>query len=123
MDILLFLMEKLKNINNMHFTLNGKNYLVKFQYETTSVGISTSAKIIKVPFEENSIPVGIGVAYCSLNDQFNKNTGRKLALARAISPLPRLLRAVIWEAYDAQIGLCKVTRRKRNQEQSEIITW
>src|SRR3970282_32818 len=46
-----------------------------------------------------------GVASCSLSDNFCKDTGRKIALARALSklrkqlPLPKTERAMIWKAY------------------------
>lgn len=41
----------------------------------------------------------IGNAFCSHNDQYNKNTGRKIALARAIKTAPRSVRKLIWDAY------------------------
>lgn len=44
-------------------------------------------------------PMWFGEAVCSLSDQFEKEKGRKVALARAIKPLPREVRACIWAGY------------------------
>lgn len=38
-------------------------------------------------------------AYCSENDQFNKATGRKVALKRAVQYLPKEERTKIWKEY------------------------
>ena len=42
-----------------------------------------------------------GVSDCSVSDNFNKETGRKLALSRALKAgnVPREARAAIWRAY------------------------
>lgn len=40
-----------------------------------------------------------GLAVCSKRDNFNKETGRKLALTRAIERLSREERAAIWSTY------------------------
>jgi hypothetical protein len=40
-----------------------------------------------------------GRAKCSKKDNFNKEAGRKLSLARAIAVLPRDDRGVIWSTY------------------------
>lgn len=40
-----------------------------------------------------------GSASCHPGDQFNKRIGRKLAMARALKPLPRNLRQQIWAEY------------------------
>jgi cell wall hydrolase len=40
-----------------------------------------------------------GAAFCHENDQFSKRVGRKLAMSRAIKPLPRSLRQQLWAAY------------------------
>jgi hypothetical protein len=40
-----------------------------------------------------------GVAKCCARDQFTKRTGRKIALERAIRPMPRDIRKEIWQAY------------------------
>jgi hypothetical protein len=44
--------------------------------------------------------VAHGYAICSHRDQFNKNTGRKLALSRALSDVfTREERQLFWDAY------------------------
>lgn len=40
-----------------------------------------------------------GVAYCNPVDNFCKERGRKLSLARAIGHMPRSTRTKIWETY------------------------
>jgi hypothetical protein len=42
---------------------------------------------------------GIGVAKCMEGDTFNKELGRKLALARAAVGFPREARKALWAAY------------------------
>lgn len=56
--------------------------------------------------------VAEGEAFCHVNDQFNKETGRKLALARALkeSELSQESRALIWQAYFSRLPEAK--RRK-----------
>lgn len=47
--------------------------------------------------------VWIGNAWCSLDDQFNKERGRKIALARALQHSPdRSWRRQVWDAYFAR---------------------
>jgi len=40
-----------------------------------------------------------GVAFCSINDRFDKARGRKLSLTRAIEGLDKDLRKEFWTAY------------------------
>lgn len=44
----------------------------------------------------------MGYAWCSPRDQFTKETGRKIALARAIAGFPRTSRTLIWKTYHAR---------------------
>jgi len=53
-------------------------------------------------YEENlPLPVGSGKAICHCTDQFCKETGRKISLARAMknANMTKNTRASIWEAY------------------------
>lgn len=45
-----------------------------------------------------------GVAFLHPDDQYNKATGRKVALAGAIGRLPREQRTLIWKAYGKYTG-------------------
>ena len=45
-----------------------------------------------------------GRAVCGKKDNFNKEAGRKLALARAIAMLPRNDRSLIWSAYFGRLN-------------------
>jgi hypothetical protein len=40
-----------------------------------------------------------GQAVCAKEDHFVKETGRKVALTKAVADLPRDVRAAIWQAY------------------------
>jgi hypothetical protein len=48
--------------------------------------------------------VANGYAYCKPKDQFNKDVGRKLSLAKAISKFDKSTRTAFWKAYEAEIG-------------------
>jgi len=39
------------------------------------------------------------IAYCHPKDQFNRSTGRKVCLAKAIRQLHKEIRTAIWEQY------------------------
>ena len=45
----------------------------------------------------------IGLAGCSWEDNFSRDTGRKVSLKRAIATLPKKDRTMIWEAYRIQM--------------------
>lgn len=51
-----------------------------------------------------SLMVGYGITYCSIKDNFNKKTGRKISLARAVSKLDKWTRKEIWDSYWKQVG-------------------
>ncbi len=56
--------------------------------------------------ENSKVPLLMGTAFCSVNDQFNKARGRKFALDRALRTgdvvIPRAERSKIWESYHAR---------------------
>jgi len=56
----------------------------------------TTCVIIELP---SGIVAGSGHADCSSKDNFNKQTGRKLAFARALKQFDRSERRVFWEKY------------------------
>lgn len=43
--------------------------------------------------------INMGISRCSVEDRFNKETGRKISLKNAIKDLPRQERIEIWNAY------------------------
>lgn len=53
-----------------------------------------------------------GRAYCSIDDQFNKGTGRTLALTRALKNalLPREDRVLIWNSYWKMVDPSRMTQ-------------
>jgi len=48
---------------------------------------------------ENDECIRDGSGYCGLNDRFNKVTGRKVALARALEGASKKFRTLIWNEY------------------------
>ena len=51
---------------------------------------------------ENDENLYLGYSYCNPLDQFNRVTGRKLALTRAIEEFPRHVRREIWNRYQGR---------------------
>lgn len=45
-----------------------------------------------------------GFAYAHPDDQFNKRTGRKISLARALENYSREFRTLVWQAYGKYTG-------------------
>jgi hypothetical protein len=50
-----------------------------------------------------TVPALHGRARASRADQFSRAVGRKLAFTRAIEPLPKDLRTMLWDAYWRQV--------------------
>ena len=49
--------------------------------------------------KENNVILSVGHSHCTINDTFCKETGRKIALTRAVCILPKEERKKIWMAY------------------------
>ena len=80
----------------MHLTVDGKEYVVSFQHDRT-LRITVCVVVEEKNVEEEPL---VGVATCSLRDNFNRAIGRKLSLARAIAEgFPRERRKAFWVAY------------------------
>lgn len=45
-----------------------------------------------------------GQAECSINDQFSRPVGRKIALTRAVAGFPKSERRRVWEAYFKRVA-------------------
>ena len=87
---------------------DGKRWKVYFEYDYNYVFDTFRGEIItrrtKVVIEvvvENAenIPVSWGAAFCSPDDLFVKETGRKIALNHALGRFPRETRTIVWKAY------------------------
>jgi len=80
------------------FTLD--NYKVRFAHSQYPSGTwckgVTTCEIFNA-FDESG--VGYGLTYCSRSDQFNKATGRKVALTRALKAFDKETRTRFWKAY------------------------
>ena len=46
-----------------------------------------------------------GRAFCLLEDQYEKNVGRKKSMTRALAVLNRPIRKLFWKAYQEEIGV------------------
>lgn len=76
--------------------VGNKRYAIKWHHERGAKGSSCT---IEEMVGETRVFVGTGVALCSVKDQFCKETGRRVSLARAIKEFKRTERAQIWQAY------------------------
>ena len=79
--------------------IGGKEVKVRFWYVTYGDGgKATHCDVL----DGDGDCIGSGLASCSPRDQFNKNTGRKIALSRALDEIfTRDERQLFWDAYFA----------------------
>lgn len=73
-------------------------FVLKFDYETAPDGRRVTTCTVEVGTPGN-VRRSYGAAACIPEDQFVKETGRKLALTRAIKHFTREVRGLIWQAY------------------------
>ncbi len=78
----------------MRVTLDGQQYRIGFRYDALSPTV-TDAFLL----DEAGVVLTGGRAWCHEKDNFCKETGRKLALTRAIKDLPKEQRKLVWGAY------------------------
>ena len=84
------------------FTLNGEQVKVSFEYAKQELKNFLGVRKVKgvvnahVTIGSNRVT---GVALCSVKDTFNKEKGRKIAVSRAISHLPRNVRRQFWDNF------------------------
>ena len=85
-------------------TMKTNDYVIKWNHiyvdpsaPSTGAGCFNTVCVLS---EENK-PFGYGVAICSHKDNFCKDTGRKISLARALknANIPKEERKSIWEVY------------------------
>jgi hypothetical protein len=73
-------------------------YKITFKHYDGDAGEKiTECNVLNAENEEEI--VSTGYAWCCPEDQFNRNTGRKIAMARAIKDFIIPVRANIWDAY------------------------
>ena len=82
------------------------NWTIKWQYRyrrpkdkwTGDVNIERDTECLIL--QDDKI-INRGSAFCSINDHFRRDTGRKISLARALknAGVPKEARKVIWELY------------------------
>lgn len=83
----------------MKFSHDGKEYRIEFKYTVVDGRRETTCLINTGATRESEETYSVGNAMCSEQDQFNRETGRELALKRALDDLPRPFRAAAWTAY------------------------
>ena len=94
----------------MIINIDGRNYSFKFFHKNDQpVSISKlSKKVEQTPlerattciiFNEEGVEVSSGVANVHPKDNFNKEKGRQIALARAISDWDKPYRTQVWNEY------------------------
>lgn len=93
----------------MIIEIDSTKYEIEFRYETDSknrrVTYCTLSVIVENPDGSINIPVTIeGRAICAAGDSFKKETGRKLALARAIEDFEKEWRKKLWNAFHSVRG-------------------
>lgn len=85
-----------------------KSFWIVWRYETLfseypEVGrsVRTICSITDDSIQGSPYVVATGSAMCSSNDQFVKETGRKISLDRAIRQLklPKIERTIVWNTY------------------------
>jgi hypothetical protein len=93
----------------MRFTFEGLDYRIGFRHEIDRKS-ETAITYCWVDNVDRSVlkqVVGKGSAKCSKGDIFNKETGRKLALERALVGKVRAFRTAAWKAYFNRITEAK----------------
>lgn len=70
----------------------------QFEFKVDRAGHSTIAVVIPASVDR-SFSAGRGLSSCAPGDQYCRRTGRKLAFTRAISHLPKDVRAELWAEY------------------------
>ena len=94
----------------MIINIDGRNYSFKFFHKNDQpVSISTLSKKVELTplerattciiFNEEGVEVSSGVANVHPKDNFNKEKGRQIALARAISKWDKSYRTQVWDEY------------------------
>ena len=73
------------------------SYFINWQHRECTGNIKfTTICFIK---DENLQEVNIDQTFCSIKDNFCKETGRKISLGRAVMFFDKQIRKEIWEAY------------------------
>ena len=89
----------------MKFTVNDKTYFVKWEYPSNGPLVNKYTTLCKIYDVDTSYskPLVSGHAYLSIGDRFNKNTGRKISLHRALHAGAGLFnyeaRVIAWQEY------------------------
>lgn len=83
----------------MHVEHEGHKYSIRFNHEQFSGQKWCGWTGCLIYRREDPFPVAHAEAFCSVKDQYVKETGRRLTLKRAVAALPRTLRGKLLHAY------------------------
>ena len=90
----------------MKVKVNENTYIVKWTHHNNGPKMESKTYcFIRLAGEDQAISTG--ECTCSVRDSYNRQTGRKLSLARALQKnFDRCVRQKFWDFYDQEIGLC-----------------
>jgi len=73
-------------------------YLIRWQYDRTQ---NSPTRFTYCYLLDGEYGVSVGYARCTVNDNFDKDKGRKISLARVLkkAEIPKEERTKIWETY------------------------
>ena len=81
------------------------SYWIDFRYDQKPPPNSpVKVRSVRCVIRVDSGGLSLGRSWCHENDQFSKETGRKLALARALMGYDRGFRTAAWKAYLGRKG-------------------
>lgn len=83
----------------MRVETSAGTYFIDWKHQETN--IKRKIKIVTTCYikDDKLTPIENNHAYCSVKDNFNKEKGRKISLARAMQYFDKPVRKEIWEAY------------------------
>ncbi len=84
--------------------LGDRKLIIKFKHSDGVQFLSNGDTICYIIQIGEYMPRALGTAVCSINDIFNREIGRKIALTRALKNLNREERTIIWKTYHGRKG-------------------
>ena len=88
-------------------TVNGKTFIVKWKHDNNGKEKKSVTHCV-IRSSDSKEVVCAGQSICDTRDQYNRQTGRKISLSRALNVFDNSNdRKVFWDSYDKEIGLVK----------------
>jgi hypothetical protein len=83
----------------LKFKVEENEYVVDFEHEGINFAGEWLPDKTVCTITKNGNLAAKGIAICGPNDIFSKDTGRKIALSRALSLFNKKFRYVVWDKY------------------------